>query len=181
VIGPPLFMVVKSEGDMVSLAPQLRDVIHAVDPNRPIGSIHTMDAQVARSVVGPRFYMLLLGSFAGVAVALAAVGIYGTMAYAVGQRTREIGVRMALGADPNAVLGLVVRDGIRWSAVGIALGLVGAFGVTRTLERFLYGVTATDPFTLVSVTAMVFGVALLASYLPARRAAGVDPMNTLRN
>ena len=140
-----------------------------------------MDAQVARSIVGPRFYMLLLASFAAVAVALAAVGIYGTMAYGVGQRTRELGVRMALGADATAVLRLVVRDGIRWSAVGIGLGLAGAFGLTRTLGGFLYGVTPTDTLTLVSVTVLLFGVALVASYIPARRAAGVDPMTTLRN
>ena len=180
VIGPPLFMVVKSEIAFTALAASLRQAIREVDPDLPIGGLHTMNTQIADSITQPRFYTLLLSSFAAVALVLATVGIYGTMSYAVGQRTREVGVRMALGADANAVLGMVVREGLVLSLLGITLGIAGALGLSRVLSRFLFGVTNTDAATFATVSLVLLSIAVVACYFPARRAARLDPMTTLR-
>ena len=181
VIGPALFMVVKSDVDFTALAPTLRRAIRDVDAELPIGRLSTMDAQIADSVTAPRFYTLLLSSFAAVALVLAAVGIYGTISYTVGQRTREIGVRMALGADATNVLHMVVREGLVLSAMGIAIGLAGALLLSRTLASFLFGVTTTDPTTFTVVSLILLVVAVAACYFPARRAASLDPATTLRS
>ena len=139
-----------------------------------------MGDRTAELVAQPRFSMTLLALFAAIATVLAAVGLYAVMAYAVSQRRQELGVRMALGAEPRAVLGLVVGHGMRVAAIGIVAGLVGAFFASTLLRRLLYGVSPTDVTTFAGVAVLLLGVAFLASYLPARRAARLDPVRALR-
>jgi predicted permease len=135
---------------------------------------------VARSIASQRFSVILLGAFAGLALLLAGIGIYGVLSYLVGQRTREIGVRMALGAQRLDVLGMVLRDGARMTMVGAAIGLVAALALTRLMASMLFGVRPTDPVTFAAVLVLLCGIALFACYVPARRAAKVDPMVALR-
>jgi putative ABC transport system permease protein len=139
-----------------------------------------MEEVVSKSVVQPRFLALLLATFSGIALFLAAIGIYGVMAYSVTQRTQEIGVRMALGARPRHVLRLVFKQGLGMLVIGTLIGLAGAFALTRLMRTLLFEVTATDPLTYVSVIGLLILVALLACYIPARRAAKVDPLVALR-
>ena len=139
-----------------------------------------MNEVVATALATPRLTGFLLGAFAAIALALAAVGIYGVLAYLVSQRTQEIGIRLALGADRSQVLGMVLRQGLSLAAVGIVAGLIGAFALTRLMQGLLYGVGPNDPITFIAVTAAVLLVALLASVLPARRATRVSPMIALR-
>jgi putative ABC transport system permease protein len=139
-----------------------------------------MEEVVSKSVVQPRFLALLLATFSGIALFLAAIGIYGVMAYSVTQRTQEIGVRMALGARPLHVLRLVFKQGLGMLVIGTLIGLAGAFALTRLMRTLLFEVTATDPLTYVSVIGLLILVALLACYIPARRAAKVDPLVALR-
>ena len=139
-----------------------------------------MEALLADNVAAPRFRTLLLGIFAGLAVCLAMAGVYGVMAYVVGQRANEIGLRMALGASPRDVMGLVLRHGLTLAAIGLAIGLAGSFAATRLLTKMLFEVKPTDPLTYVAVAALLGVVALLASYIPARRAMRVDPLIALR-
>ena len=139
-----------------------------------------MDRLVASSIARPRFYAVLLGVFAGVACALAAIGVYGVLAYDVIQRTHEIGIRMALGAQRSQVMGLVLRKGVMLTAVGIAIGLAAAAATTRVLQGMLYGLSPLDPQTFVAVSLLFGLVAIAAAYVPARRATGVDPMVALR-
>jgi putative ABC transport system permease protein len=142
--------------------------------------IQTMQQVVDESVAGRRFQTSLLGSFAMIALGLAAIGIYGLMSYTVNQRRHEIGIRMALGAKRGDVLHLVVRHGMSLAIVGVVLGTVGALLLTRFLSSMLYGVSVNDPTTLLSVATLLIGVAAMASYIPARRATRVDPMVALR-
>jgi putative ABC transport system permease protein len=135
---------------------------------------------LSASIARQRFSTLLLGVFAGVALVLAAVGIYGVMSYSMAQRTREIGIRMALGAQKRDVLKLAVGQGLKLVAVGVGLGLVGALALTRVMSSLLFGVSATDPATLVTISLILVAVALLASYIPARRASKLDPLIALR-
>jgi putative ABC transport system permease protein len=174
------YLVVHSTQNPSVMSPALRDIVRAVDKYEPLSSISSMKELISQSVTEPRFRTLLLGIFAGLAFLMAMVGIYGIVSYSVGQRTHEIGIRMALGAERRDVLGLVVGQGMAVTLIGIAVGLVAAFGLTRLLASFLYGVGPTDPITFVAVSAVFIAVAVLASYIPARRAMKVDPMVALR-
>ena len=158
----------------------IRAEIRSAAPDLPIQSTVTMDEAVAASVAQPRFRTVLLGLFAAAAMLIATCGLYGLMAYAVTQRRREIGVRMALGADRGDVLRLVLIRALRIVFAGLIVGLVGAVGVTRVLQTFLFGVTPTDPIAFTIVTLLLMMVGLLAAWLPARRATMIDPCAALR-
>ncbi len=173
-------VIIRSKGDPASLAAAVRKEVWQIDPNQPVANVRTMEQWLERAVAGPRYRTTLLGLFALVALALASTGIYGVMSYSVSQRTHEIGVRMALGARRLDVLRLVVRQGMTLVIVGVALGLAGAFALTRLMATLLFGVTAKDPCTFVAVAALLTLVAFVACYLPARRATKVDPLVALR-
>jgi ABC-type antimicrobial peptide transport system permease subunit len=143
-------------------------------------SVRTMEQYVERSLARHRFSMVLLGIFAGLALALAAVGTYGVMAYLAGQGAREIGIRIALGASRGRIVGLVLRQGLALAAAGVIVGLIGALWLSRIMTTLLYGVSASDPATFVAIPSLLFVVALVAGYVPARRAARVDPVVSLR-
>jgi putative ABC transport system permease protein len=179
---PLVFMtlMVRTTSDPASLAAPVRREVSGIDKDQPVYSLKPMGQLVSDSVAQQRLNLLLLTIFAGVALALAAIGIYGVMAYAVTQRTREIGVRIALGAQASDVLKLVIGQGIMQTLVGLAVGLVASFALTRLMKNLLFGVSATDPRTFVFTTLLLAGVALVACYLPARRATKVDPLLTLR-
>ncbi len=173
-------VVVRSKVDPTSLTAAVRKEVQQIDPNQPVADVRTMEQWLDRSVAAPRYRTALLGLFALVALALASTGIYGVMSYSVSQRTHEIGVRMALGARQLDVIRLVVRQGMTLVIVGVALGLGGAFALTRLMASLLFGVTAKDPFTFVAVSALLTLVAFVACCLPARRATKVDPLVALR-
>jgi ABC-type antimicrobial peptide transport system permease subunit len=173
-------LLVRTKNDPMSLVPLIRGEVAALDSQQPIARVATLDQLMEASTAQPRFRATLLGGFAGVALLLSAIGIYGMMAYAVSRRTREIGIRMALGARPGNMLKVILGQSMTLTLLGILLGLAGAFAVTRLMNSLLFGVTSTDPFIFAGVTALFCGVALLASYIPARRAARVDPMIALR-
>ena len=177
---PRVSIVTRTTGDPLALVPFLRQDILDLNPNLPIDNVMTMGARLSSSVAHPRFYALVLGVFAASALALAMVGIYGILAYTVSRRSREIGLRMALGADGGRIRNLVVRQGARLVGVGVAFGLAGALVTTRALESLLFGVTTLDLPTLIAVPVLLVTVALVACYLPARRATRVDPMDALR-
>ncbi len=177
---PVMSLAVRAAGDPTALAGAIRNEVLQVDPEQPISQVKTMEQALDTFVAQPRFNMVLLAIFAGLALVLAAVGTYGVMAYSVTQRTHEIGLRMALGARTKDVLRLVLLQAIRIAGVGLAIGLIGAFIATRVLATMLYGVRSSDPLTFVVISLLLGGVAVIASYLPARRAAKVDPMVALR-
>jgi len=177
----PVYLVARTHGDPKQLANAIRAKIHSLDRDLPISDVKTMDEYVSSAVAAPRFNSILLGGFAALALVLAAVGIFGVISYSVAQRTQEIGIRRALGADNSRVMRLVLAQGMGLTGIGIAVGLAGAFGVTRLLASLLFGVTPTDGFTFAGVAAVLSAVALIACYLPARRASKVDPMIALRH
>jgi putative ABC transport system permease protein len=176
----PEDLVVKTDVDPSSLAATVRKAVWDVDKDQPVSDIRTMNEILADSIARQRFSMLLLAVFAGVALLLAAVGIYGVMSYSVAQRTHEIGIRMALGAQTSAVLRLAVGYGLKLVIAGVVIGLIAAFALTRVMSTLLFGVTPTDPATFTVISLLLIGVAAVASYIPARRATKVDPIIALR-
>ena len=179
-LGSNLNFVVRSSNTSVPLESSIRNAVRELDPSLPVYNLSSMEELVSKSMVQPRFLALLLATFSGIALFLAAIGIYGVMAYSVAQRTQEIGVRMALGARPLHVLRLVLGQSLGMLLIGTVVGLAGAFALTRLMQTLLFEVTATDPLTYVSVIGLLTVVALLACYIPARRAAKVDPLIALR-
>jgi putative ABC transport system permease protein len=175
-----MLLVVRTTTDPGALTGAVRQTIHALDPDAPLHNVATMRQLVSASVAQRRFTLLLIAVFAAVALLMAAVGLYGVMAYSVTQRTREIGIRIALGAQGADVLRLVVRRGLRLVALGLALGMMAALALTRLMKNLLFEVSATDPLTFAGVGALLALVALLACWIPARRATRVDPMVALR-
>jgi putative ABC transport system permease protein len=173
-------VVVRAAGDPLLLVPPVRRVLAAVDPMLPLSNLRSGSQLLAQTIAPRRFLVLLLGSFAGLAVVVAAVGVYGVMAYVVGRRTREIGVRLALGARPPQVLHQVVRDGLAVVAAGLVVGVPAALAISRLIRGFLFEVSPTDPATYAGVLLTLVLVAGAACYLPARRAARIDPMEALR-
>jgi putative ABC transport system permease protein len=178
---PFTFFVVRTSGDAARLAPAVTRGVNEVLKDLPVSGVKTIDDRLAESFSRPRFQMLLLGAFAGLALLLATLGIYGVMAYSVTQRAHEIGIRMALGADAGQVLRLMLGHGLKLALIGVALGLAGAFASTRLMTTLLYGVTPTDAATFACVSALLITVAALASFVPAWRAAKTDPVSTLRS
>ena len=164
----------------MSLGGAVRREIQAIDPDQPVAAVRTMNDWIDLSVAGARYRTMLLGIFAGVALLLASTGIYGVMSYSVAQRTHEIGVRMALGARRWDVLKLVIRQGMLLVVIGVILGLFGAFALTRVMSSLVFGVTTKDPVTFAAVALVLTLVALIACYIPARRATKVDPLVALR-
>jgi putative ABC transport system permease protein len=174
------YLIVRASGDPASLTSAIRNQILAIDPDQPVTEIETMNEVIASTTAPRRFNTLLLSIFAAVALALAAVGIYSVISYSVTQRTKEVGIRMALGAQSGDVIRLILKQGLGLTFIGIIAGLVSAIVFTRTISGLLYEVTATDPTTFVAISLLLAFVALIASYLPARRLARVDPMTSLR-
>lgn len=175
-----LSFVIRTSGETAQLIAGVRAAVAEVEPNQALHHMMTMEERLANTTTSRRLNTVLLGSFAGVALLLAIVGIYGVMSYSVTQRRREIGVRMALGAQRWDVLGLILHAGLRPTLLGVTIGLAGALALTRFLSNLLYSVKVTDPVTFLGLAAGLTGVALLACWLPARRAARVDPMVALR-
>jgi putative ABC transport system permease protein len=175
-----MHLMVRTPADPMRWADAVRGEVYAVDKDQPVFDVKTMDEVVAESFSRPRILMLLLGAFAALALVLAVAGVYGVMSYSITQRTHEIGIRMALGAGQREILKLIVRQGMILTLTGLAVGLIGAFAVTRVMSSLLYGVGATDPITFMGVSVLLTGVAFVACYLPARKATKVDPMIALR-
>jgi putative ABC transport system permease protein len=176
----PQDLVVKTDVDPKSLAGAVRKAVWEIDKDQPVSNIRTMEEILGSSIARERFSMLLLAIFASVALLLAAVGIYGVMSYSVAQRTHEIGIRMALGAQTSTVLKLAVGYGFKLVVIGIAIGLIAALALTRVMSTLLFGVTATDPTTFTLISLLLVAVAAIASYIPARRATRVNPIIALR-
>jgi putative ABC transport system permease protein len=175
-----VYLVTRTTGDPNTMAAAVRGAIQQIDPELPVFRVTTMERMVEDSMAQRRFAMTLFGIFAAVALVLASVGLYGVMSYSVSQRTNEIGIRMALGARVPDVLAMVVRQGMKLSLAGVAIGLVGAFALTRLMTTLLFNISPTDPLTFAAVAVLLVGVALAACYVPARRATKVDPMVALR-
>jgi ABC-type antimicrobial peptide transport system permease subunit len=176
-----MVVALRTEGNPTAILPAARDAVHSIDPSLPLSNVKTMEQLVDASVGQRKLAMILLGVFSAIALLLASIGIYGVMSYSVAQRTRELGIRMALGAARRSVLQLVVGQGMALAGAGVVIGLVAAFALTRLLTTQLYGVSATDPLTFALVSALLVGVALLATLLPAMRATRVDPVVALRD
>src|SRR6185295_5308145 len=171
---------IRTNVDPLSLSEPVRQAIWKVDPDQPMWKIRTVEFLVDRSTADRRFLMLLMGIFASLALVLTIVGLYGVVSYLVNQRTQEIGIRMALGAQLSQILGMVLKQGLFLVLTGVVLGLAGAWLLTRLMTQMLYQVSATDPLTFVSIAVLLIAVALLACYIPARRATKVDPLVALR-
>ena len=173
-------LAVRATGDPYELVPAIQRAVWSIDPDQPITNVRTLDEVLSLAAAQRRFNITLLLAFAGLALLLALVGVYGVIAYAAAERTREIGIRVALGATRGDVIALVVKSGLTWALAGVAAGLAGAYAAGRLMAGLLFGVAASDPATFVAIAAVMVGVALSASYVPARRAALVDPISALR-
>jgi len=176
-----LTLFLRTSGNPPALAPVVREMVHRRDADLPFYDVTTLQASIGRAVWEQRLYAWLMAAYSLIALVIAAIGIYGVMAYRVAQRTQEIGIRMALGAPQGAVLRMVVVQGVRLTVVGLAIGLAAALGVTRLMASILFGVNPTDPPTFASVAMILAASALLASWVPAWRASRVDPMVALRH
>lgn len=172
--------MVRTHGDPLRLSSAVTAQVWAIDKDQPVADIMTLDKQVSQGSAQRRFNMLLFAGFAALALVLAAVGMYGVLSYTVTLRTREMGLRMALGAGPAQILKLIVGQGLAMTLIGIGVGTVAAFGLTELMRSLLFGIAPNDPVTFVAVPIVLVVVALVASYLPARRAARLDPMQSLR-
>ena len=179
-IGMAWLVIRSSTSAPSALTSAVRAEVARADSAVPFMRVHVFDEYITKSLARPRFNAMLLSIFAGVALLLTAIGIYGVMAYSVAQRRQEIGIRMALGAQKGDVLRLVVGGGMKLALLGVAIGIAGAFGLTRLLTTLLYGVKPFDPVTLASVVFLLGAIALLACWVPARRASGVNPLVALR-
>jgi putative ABC transport system permease protein len=173
-------LVIRANGDATRLSMAVQKEIRSLDPEQPVADVRTMEQVIAKSIARPRFNMLLLSIFAGVALVLASVGLYGVMNYSATQRTHEVGIRMALGATRGDIMRLVVGNGMLLTVTGIVIGVVASWGLTRVMSNLLFGITATDLPTYLGVSAVLATVALIANYIPARRATRVNPVIALR-
>jgi putative ABC transport system permease protein len=178
---PFMGAIVRSDLSEGAITRAVREAVRSLDPELPVENADTVETILERTTGQPRFRATLVAAFAAVALMLAAVGLYGLISYTVAQRVPEIGVRLALGATPAQVGGLVVRQGLGLAIAGVALGIVGALGTTKLIEGLLYSVSATDPVVYSALAALLLAIAALACYLPARRAMRVDPMAALRS
>jgi len=178
---PTMAIAVRTSGDPTTLVATIRHEMAELDNNLPLAGVATMDDVLSSSVAQPELEGVLLALFASLALLLATIGIYGVLSYSVTQRTHEIGIRIAVGADSDKVLRMVIKDGLRLATIGLAIGLVLAAATTRVLSRFLFGVHPMDPATFVAVAVFIVIIACLASYIPARRATKVDPLVALRH
>jgi putative ABC transport system permease protein len=177
---PAMSLVVRSSVEPSSLSASVRQVVNEIDKSVPVSNVKTMDHVVSESITQPRFNLFLLGLFGTVAMLLSAAGIYGVTAYTVTQRTHELGIRIALGAQVSDVLKIILGKGMAVIGVGLAIGLASAFALMRLLRSLLFGVGENDPLTFAVITGVLLLVALLACYIPARRATKVDPLTALR-
>ena len=173
-------LVIRTDGDPTAIAPAVQREIRSLDPNQPVSDVRSMNQVMSEWVSRSRFNTLLLGLFAGLATLLSAVGIFGVMNYSVALRTRELGLRLAIGAQPRQVLLLVLRQGLLLTVFGVVIGLGAAFALTRLLSGLLFGVAAVDVSTFTTISLLLILVSLLACYLPARRAMRIDPLQALR-
>jgi predicted permease len=171
---------IRTSGDPLAIVPEIRRIVSSIDPLEPISDVRTMDEIVDLNVADRQEQMTLLGCFAGLALLLASIGLYGVLSYAVTQRAREIGIRMALGASASSVIRMIIARGLALTGIGLAIGLAGAWAATRTMKNLLYGVAATDPLTFSSVSVLLALIALIACWAPAHRASRVDPITVLR-
>jgi putative ABC transport system permease protein len=175
-----LSLVIRTEREPLAMAASVERIVRELDPTLPLANVRTLEQHVAGAMAQPRFLTLLLGVFAGIALLLASVGTYGVMAHSVQERNREIGIRIAMGAEPEGVRLLVLRQGAALTGTGLALGVIGALALTRFLSAQLYEVGTTDVRTFVGVSVVLGAIALIACYVPARRATRVDPVEALR-
>ena len=177
---PTLNLAVRTQAELAGAGATLRRAVTAIDANLPVFEVSTMDERLFESVAQPRFRTALLGVFAALALVMSVVGLYAVVAFSVAQRTHELGIRVALGAQRRDVIGLVLGQGLKLVGIGIVIGLGGAWALTRVLTTLLYEVKPTDHLTFLAVPVLLVAVSILACWLPARRAAGVDPITALR-
>jgi putative ABC transport system permease protein len=176
-----IFLAVRTKADPLRIVPAIQDRVWAIDRNRPVVMIKTLEQQISEDFAQPRSQSLLLSLFSGLGFFLALIGVYGVMSYLVSQQTREIGIRMALGAESGTILRSVIGHGLKLTLAGVAIGLVVSFALTRFLSMLLFGISPTDPATFAGVPVVLTFVTIAASFIPARRATRVDPLAALRH